>query len=92
MRGMREEQRRTVERLEGIDGRLEGIDGRLEGIDGRLEGIEATMLEAATQIRGLARATRVTLDAKQRHEDRFEELERRVTALERDRSFEPPRP
>jgi archaellum component FlaC len=50
---IRDEIRRSNERLEGIDGRLEGIDGRLEGIDGRLEGIDGRLEGIDGRLEGL---------------------------------------
>ncbi len=37
---MKEQQKITNDRLEGVDKRLDGIDERLEGVDRRLDGID----------------------------------------------------
>jgi hypothetical protein len=57
-----------------------------EQTNARLTAIEHTVLDAATQIRVLARTARVSMEVTRAHEERFDALERRVAELERSRT------
>jgi hypothetical protein len=92
MKGMREELREVKNEVRGvkdhvrsIDERLSVMDGRMSMTDERIGVIEETMLDVASHVRMLGRATRVSLTAKRRHEQLISDLHRRVTDLERRR-------
>jgi hypothetical protein len=86
-RSMREEMRDMREEMRDMHRELGDVRDEQCRIHQRLEIIEGTLLETAGQLRVIARGTRVVLDAKNEHEERFEDLERRVSELERGRAW-----
>jgi chromosome segregation ATPase len=86
LRGMRDEMGHLRNEMGHLRDEMGDLRDEQHQTNLRLAAIEGTVVEAAEQIRVLARATRVTLDAKQAHEERFDDLERRVTELEKQRS------
>jgi hypothetical protein len=89
MREMRQESATDIRELKAdvrsVKDHLGVVDQRLAVVDQRLGVIEDTMLDVASQVHVLGRATRVTLDAKKRHEALIADIDRRVTELERQR-------
>ena len=87
---MREEMRAMRAELggeiRGLKEDIREIRDHLGVVDERLSVIEDTMVDLASQVHILGRGTRVTLDAKKRHEALIADIDRRVTAIEREQA------
>lgn len=78
MRGMRED-------ITGMRADIHGLREEQIHTNERLAVVETVLVDVATQMRFLGRSMGVSRVARRRHEQRLEDLERRVGDLERKR-------
>lgn len=86
---IRDELRATNRRLEAFEvkvmERFEAIDARFEAANARFEVIETTLRDLSEQMLLLTRAVKVSIERREREDQRLDEHDRRLSALEAER-------
>lgn len=80
IRGLREEQRAQGDRLDTF---MRDTRTRFDLVDKRFEAVETTLRDLSQQLVLLARGIKVALKQRKRTEQKFEDHERRIGALEK---------